>query len=264
MPDPSPSSSWDCSPQRSWHGVVRGSSGRRARVPSTRRRWTAAGRPRHRRPPVLSFSLASVCGLAAAGYVIATQAARAQDYGGFVQFWSTPAAPGRPAEVGIGNQTRDVLACAIEITRPAHGGASVLIDAIQPGQPRLAALPAADASETEPWQLDPQVHRVPPSRSSAASSSTRRTRQARDTAAARHRLVSAADRWRGPPDPDDRAGHAGCRRRGDRRHVMAARTAGTRGRRRRRRARASDPSPRACHGCRATPGGSITRPFPTR
>lgn len=132
--------------------VVRGSGGRRPRVRSTGDVGPPpAGRGIAGAGTVLLVGLGLA--LAAVGYGIATRAAHAQDYGGFVQFWSTPAASGRPAEVGIGNQTRDVLACAIEITRPAHGGASVLIDAIQPGQPRLAALPVADASETEPWQL---------------------------------------------------------------------------------------------------------------
>jgi len=91
--------------------------------------------------------------LGGAGYAVAARTAQTQDYGGFVQFWSTPPEPGRPPEVSVVNQTNFTLACSIEVARPGRGGASVFIDALAPGQPWVAQLPSADPGETAAWQL---------------------------------------------------------------------------------------------------------------
>jgi hypothetical protein len=134
-------------------GIGRGADRARSRSGSTRGRTPA---PRGRFVVNIS-SVALVLGGVALGgvaYAMATQAASAQADVGVVQFWSTPAGGGRPAQVGMANQTGGTLSCSVTITRRGHGTARVTISPLAPGQSWTSGLPSADASETALWQLD--------------------------------------------------------------------------------------------------------------
>jgi hypothetical protein len=134
-------------------GIGPGADRARRRPGSTKGRAPAPLRALVGNASSIALVLGGVA-LAGVAYAMATQAANAQTAVGVVQFWSTPAAADRPAQVGMANRTADTLSCSVLITRRGHGTARVTISPLAPGQSWTSGLPPAEASETALWQLD--------------------------------------------------------------------------------------------------------------
>ena len=113
-------------------------------------RWAGASR-RIRKGSMLLAGLGVA--LAAAGYAIATRAAQDQAYGGFVQFWSLPAADGPGALVGIRNLTAGQIDCVVTIDRPDRAGLTWQAGLLAPNQALSGLLPQAEADETAAWRI---------------------------------------------------------------------------------------------------------------
>jgi len=98
---------------------------------------------------LIGLGLALACG----GFLVASRAAQAQSYTGFVQFWSVPRGTGVDEILGVRNETGVALDCQVAIDRPDQPAYDWHIGAIDNGQDWLRPLPRIGATATGPWRI---------------------------------------------------------------------------------------------------------------